>query len=296
MDFRDKYILITAAHNEEKFIELTIKSVISQELKPLQWIIINDNSTDKTGEIIERYIVDIKFIKLLNISRKDGRDFSSKVYAINEGLKNLKNIEFDFIGILDADVSFEPNFYSTLIAEFHKNNNLGIVGGDYFDIVNGQKKYIKPSPYSVRGATQFFRRECFEQIGGLIPIKYGGEDALACYAARMYGWKIKNVNSAQVIHHKPTGSANSSSFKKRFNDGRMEFYLGYHPIFQLLKCFKRVFYKPAIIGSILQLLGFWFSFLFDSKSTVANELRSYIKRSQLKHLMGLSLFRKNIFN
>jgi glycosyltransferase involved in cell wall biosynthesis len=292
MNRRDKYILITAAHNEEKFIELTIKSVINQQLKPLQWVIVNDNSTDRTGEIIKKYLRDNNFIKLLNIKRKDGRDFSSKVYAINEGFKSLKNIEFDFIGILDADVSFEPNFYSTLIAEFHKNKKLGIVGGDYFDIVNGQKKYIKPSPYSVRGATQFFRRECFEQIGGLIPLKYGGEDALACYAARKHGWDLLNVKGLIVIHHKPTGSGSRNMIKANFFSGIMEHHLGYHPLFQFFKTISRLFQPPFIVGGICRFAGYWYSNFKGINDIKKNdEIYQFIKRDQLKRLYDT----RNIF-
>lgn len=282
-----KYVLITAAHNEQDFIEKTILSVINQLHKPTEWIIVNDGSTDNTELLVSRYASENSFIKLLNNNRKEGRDFASKVYALNIGLKNIQTPEFDFIGILDADVSFEKDYYSSLIEEFKKNPKLGIAGGKYFDIINGKKVPIYSSPYSVRGATQFFRKECFDKIEGIKPVKYGGEDALACYAARMYGWEIKNIDSLIVLHHRPTGLSGSNIFRTRFKDGFVEYNLGYHPLFQFVKCIKRILKKPFLLGSILRFAGFWFAYLKREKKAVSKELLQFIRQEQLSRILKL---------
>ena len=204
---KEKYILITAARNEQDFIEKTILSVINQLHKPAEWIIVSDGSTDNTESIVRKYTSENSYIKLLSNNRKEGRDFASKVYAVNIGLKNIQTSEYDYIGILDADVSFDKDYYLLLIEEFKKNPKLGIAGGNYFDIIDGKKVPVHQSPSSVRGATQFFQRKCFDQIGGLIPMKYGGEDAAACFSARMHGWETKSFPDLLVLHHRPTGSA-----------------------------------------------------------------------------------------
>lgn len=283
----EKYILITAAYNEQDFIEKTILSVINQLHKPIEWIIVSDGSTDTTESIVSKYASENSFIKLLPNKRKEGRNFASKVYALNIGLKNILTSEYDYIGILDADVSFDKDYYSILIEEFKKNPKLGIVGGNYFDIINGKKVPVYPSPYSIRGATQFFRKECFDKIGGIKPIKYGGEDALACYSARMYGWEIMNIKSLIVLHHRPTGLTGSHIFKTRFRDGIVEYNLCYHPLFQFVKCIKRIFEKPFFIGSILRFGGFWFAYLKREKRMVSNELINFINKEQLSRIMNL---------
>lgn len=281
-----EYILITAAHNEQDYIEKTIKSVINQKLKPVEWIIVNDASNDKTEEIVRNYLPNYSFIKLINNLQSDGRNFASKVFALNLGLKNISHKGYNYLGILDADVSFEPDFYEKLISELENEQNLGIVGGIYFDIINEKKKFIKPVPYSIRGATQFFRRKCFEDIGGLIPLKYGGEDALSCYAARMCGWQLKNIRSAVVLHHRQTGKAEPNIFIKRFKDGIMEFSLGYHPLFQTLKCLRRVFHKPIFIGSVLQFFGYWYSKILNNDNFVSKELKNFIRKDQINNLFS----------
>lgn len=284
---KEKYVLITAAHNEQDFIEKTIHSVINQLHKPIEWIIVSDGSTDNTESIVHKYSLENSYIKLIVNDRKEGRDFASKVYAINIGLQNIQILEYDYIGILDADVSFEKDYYSSLIEEFKKNPKLGIAGGNYFDIINGKKVPVYPSPYSVRGATQFFRKECFDGIGGIKPIKYGGEDALACYSARMHGWEVKNVNSLIVLHHRPTGLTKNHILRTRFRDGFVEYNLGYHPLFQLVKCIKRTFEKPFFIGSTLRFAGFWSAYLKREKRIVPKELTKFIRKEQLSRIKCL---------
>ncbi|GIU70316.1 MAG: glycosyl transferase family 2 [Candidatus Woesearchaeota archaeon] len=284
-NFPKKYILITAAHNEEEFIEKTIFSVLSQTIKPIEWIIVNDGSTDSTESIVKKYTEEHQFIKLLKRNNSDGYNFSSKVFALKLGLSQIKFNDYKYIGVLDADVSFESNYYESLINELEKDATLGIVGGVYFDIVKNKKVFIKPSPYSIRGATQFFRRKCFEQIGGLQPLKYGGEDALACYTARMYGWKIKNIEHLIVYHLRPTGTKIINIFKTRLRDGFVEYHLGYNCFFQMIKSLSRFNEKPFLIGSLLRIYGFWILFFKGEKRILSTEVIRYIKKEQMKRLL-----------
>ena len=283
---KEKYILITAAHNEQEFIEKTIISVINQLHKPTEWIIVSDGSTDNTELIVGKYASENSFIKLLINNRREGRDFASKVYAINIGLENIQTSVYDYIGILDADVSFDNNYYSSLIEEFRKNPKLGITGGSYFDIIKGRKIFVNQSSNSVRGATQFFSRECFDQVGGIIPMKYGGEDAAACFTARMYNWETKSVSHLIVLHHRMTGDKNP--LKARLRDGYVEYNLGYHPMFQFVKCIKRVTQKPYFIGSFIRFIGFWIArFKFENQD-VPTDLRIYIKKEQAFRLFHIN--------
>ena len=284
---KEKYILITAAHNEQDFIEKTILSVINQLHKPAEWIIVNDGSNDNTESIVRKFAAENSYIRLFTNNRKEGRDFASKVYAINIGLKNIQTSEYNYIGILDADVSFDKDYYSLLIEEFKKSPKLAIAGGNYFDIIDGKKVPVSPSAYSVRGATQFFRRKCFDQIGGLIPMQYGGEDAAACFAARMYGWETKNFPDLVVLHHRQTGLVGKNLLKSRLRDGYVEYNLGYHPLFQFVKCIKRVTQYPYLIGSFIRFIGFWTARLKFENQNVPIELRIYVRKEQFSRLFNI---------
>ena len=284
---KNNYLLITAAKNEAEFIEKTILSVIDQIIKPAEWIIVNDGSTDDTEDIVKIYTNQYPFIKLFSRIQEERRNFASKVFAINYGLKNIDLNEYNFIGILDADVSFGPNYYSSLISKFKNRPKLGVAGGIFFDIYNGKKVKVYPSPFSVRGATQFFRLECFEQIGGLLPIKYGGEDGIACNAARMYGWEVCNFEDIEVVHHRPTGTVDRNILKARFRDGFVEYHLGYHPLFQLVKCIRRIKEKPIFFGSIFRFFGFWWANLKREERNISKELLSFIRKEQIGRLIKI---------
>jgi len=283
----EKYILVTAACNEQEIIEKTIHSVINQIHKPVEWIIVSDGSTDNTESIVSKYASENSFIKLLTNNKKEGRDFASKVYAINIGLKNIQTPNYDYIGILDADVSFDKDYYSLMIKEFKKNPKLGIAGGNYFDIINGKRVPVHQSPNSVRGATQFFRRKCFDQVNGLMPLKYGGEDAAACFSARMYGWETKSFPNMLVIHHRPTGFAGKNLLKTRLRDGYVEYNLGYHPLFQFIKCVKRVTQNPYFIGSFIRFIGFWIARCKFENNNVPTQLRTFIRKEQVSRLFDI---------
>jgi len=283
----EKYILVTAACNEQEIIEKTIHSVINQIHKPVEWIIVSDGSTDNTESIVSKYASENSFIKLLTNNKKEGRDFASKVYAINIGLKNIQTPNYDYIGILDADVSFDKDYYSLMIKEFKKNPKLGIAGGNYFDIINGKRVPVHQSPNSVRGATQFFRRKCFDQVNGLMPLKYGGEDAAACFSARMYGWETKSFPDMLVLHHRPTGFAGKNLLKTRLRDGYVEYNLGYHPLFQFIKCVKRVTQNPYFIGSFIRFIGFWIARCKFENNNVPTQLRTFIRKEQVSRLFDI---------
>jgi poly-beta-1,6-N-acetyl-D-glucosamine synthase len=278
------YVLLTAAHNEENYIENTILSVINQTHRPSRWIIVNDGSSDATEHLIRKYSDSYSFIKLINNFRKDGRDFASKVYALKIGIQSLDYNDFEYIGILDADITFTESYYSEIIKKFENNPKLGIAGGIFFDVVNEKLVPVYPSPFSIRGAVQFFNRRCFEQIGELIPIKYGGEDTVTCIAAKMNGWEILNFQDLVVMHHRKTGTADRNIFSTRFRDGFVEYHLGYHPIFQFLKCIKRIKEEPFFIGSFLRFSGFWWANIKREKRTIPDDIIKFFRKEQISRI------------
>src|SRR5688572_17718668 len=125
------YVLITPARNEQDFIELTIKAVISQSLRPLRWIIVSDGSTDATDDIVKRYSAQHDWIELHRMPEREERHFGGKVACINAAYEKLKGLSWDIIGSLDADISFDTDFFSFLIEQFAKNPQLGLAGAPF---------------------------------------------------------------------------------------------------------------------------------------------------------------------
>ena len=286
------YVLITSAKNEENFIRLTIESVVLQSILPVKWIIVSDNSTDGTDDIIREYSSKFSFIKYVRTNDKSKRDFASKTFALKTGYEHLKNIDYDFIGILDADVTFEPNYYQTIFNRFLLDEKLGIAGGVFYDFDNGEFQKITPSYHSVRGAVQLFRRKCYEDIGEWVPLEFGGEDSYAEISARQHGWKVRTFDDAEILHHRRTGSASSNFMKYKFREGKVEYSLGYHPLFQIIKCVGRLNEKPYIIGTILRFVGFWWMTLKREKRSIPKDFFEYIRKEQKERIKSLFSFNK----
>src|SRR5215472_2684813 len=109
--FDRRYVLLTAAYNEQSFIAETIQSVVNQTLLPEKWVITSDGSTDRTDEIVHNYTKRYDFIQAVRVERVQSRGVGSKVSALKRGATELQNIAFNFIGNLDADVSVEPDYF-----------------------------------------------------------------------------------------------------------------------------------------------------------------------------------------
>jgi len=197
---RKKYVLITAARNEEAYIEKTIQSVVSQTILPKRWVIVSDGSTDRTDEIVSQYLAGNPWIELLRrMPEHRDRHFAAKVHCFNAGYARVKDVKYDVIGNLDADISFEEDYFEFLLNKFAENPRLGVAGTPFVEDSGQVYNYKFTNIEHVSGACQLFRHECFEAIGGYIPIKGGGIDWVAVTTARMKGWKTKTFTEKNLF-------------------------------------------------------------------------------------------------
>lgn len=277
----NNYVLFTSARDEEEYIENTIKSVIAQTVLPLKWIIVNDRSVDSTEEIISKYSKNFEFIVLINNTGDDKRNFGSKAKAIKTAFNTVKELDFKYIGNLDADITLKPGYYEEIMNIFNKNPKLGIAGGGLWDFQKGQFRKRNYNHDSVSGTIQFFRRDCYEQIGGYLPLPYGGIDAAAEVCARMYGWDVKTFSIIEVYHHRPTGSIHGKVF---FRKGLLEYSHGHHPLFEISKCLYFLFKPPYIIGSFQRLLGYYWGVFNHIPIALPQEVVKFQRKEQLKRI------------
>jgi glycosyltransferase involved in cell wall biosynthesis len=276
----NNYVLITPARNEADYIAQTIESLLKQTILPLKWVIVSDGSTDRTDEIVESLINKYDFIDFLKTKDRPDRNFGSKVAAFNLGLEQLDGIGYDFIGNLDADITFENDYYEQVLKKFALNNKLGIAGGVRFDVVNGKLEKIMSSKNSVAGGFQLFRTQCFKDIGGYQKLQYGGIDAVAEISARMHGWEVESFGNIIAHHLKPTGTAVNNVIKQKFRAGVKFYLLGYHPILTLIRYTARLFHKPIIIGSLLSIFGYFWAWFRRYQRPVSDDFVKYLRSEQ----------------
>ena len=287
---KSKYVLITPMHNEEELIGKVIESVINQNIQPVEWIIVNDRSTDNSKDIINSYQKKANFIRCIDI--EDGEIesyYSRKIEVFLYGYSSILETDYDFVGQLDADITMDVDYYENIIKEFSINEKLGVASGIYLDLINCKTREAHIAETCTPGALQLFRKKCYERIGGYIPCKYGGEDSVADIMIRMNGWQSRSFKKYKVLHHRPTGTGSGSSiYKARYTQGKTDYGIGTHPLFMLAKSASRAFKeRPLLLGSLLRIVGFITSYFDGEVRQVPKEAVKYLRREQLKRLFRI---------
>lgn len=280
------YVLITAAKNEEGYIEKPLGAVTSQSIKPKKWIIVDDGSVDGTAEIVKRFQVKHRFIELVEAAEDTSRNFGSKARAVNYAYERLKSngTDYAFVGNLDADVSLDAHYYESILAKFKANQKLGVAGGVRYDWMAGKFVKVICARNSVGGPFQLFRRECFEAIGGYLPLRYGGIDAVAETSARMHGWAVESFPDLRIKHYRTTGTAKSNLPGVAFKAGIRDYVIGYHPLFLILRAASRMHQRPYVVGSLFWIGGYFWAGINRYERPVTRNFVRYIRSEQLARL------------
>lgn len=281
------YVLVTAARNEEELIEKTIRSVISQTVRPAKWIIVNDGSTDRTEEIVSRYAAEHPWLVLLRMPEHEGRSFASKVHCFNAGYEMIGDLSYDILGNLDADITFEPDYYEYLLEKFSADPKLGVAGTPF---IEGSERYDYRYTIveNVSGACQLFRRGCFSEIGGYVPVKEGGIDWIAVTTARMKGWTTRTFLEKNCYHHRKIGTGNNGPLAAMFNYGKKNYLLGGHPVWQMARAVFQMKNKPYLIGGLLLISGYVWGFATRQKRPMSRELLRFYRREQVIRLKQIA--------
>jgi glycosyltransferase involved in cell wall biosynthesis len=282
-----KYVLISPARNEEALIVRTLNSVVSQTLLPERWVIVDDGSTDRTPEIVKKFTERHPWAELVCRPQRHDRSFATKVHAFNAGLQRVRSLQFDVIGNLDADLSFEPDYLEFLMQKFSADPKLGVAGTPFIENGYDSARDSFEGENHVAGGCQLFRWQCFEEIGGYIPNRAGGIDWIAVTTARMKGWKTRSFMEKRFQHYRPLGTAERSVWKATFSYGEKDYYLGNSPIWEIFRVAYRVTKQPVLIGSLALLCGFSWAALRRINRPVSYELMQFHRREQMKKLCAI---------
>jgi glycosyltransferase involved in cell wall biosynthesis len=284
-----KYVLITSARNEAAFVSQTLASVAAQTQLPERWVITDDGSSDRTAEIIAEFAKKHPWLTLVRNPKREGRNFAAKADAVNTALAQLKNVEFDVLGNLDADVTFAPDYMEFLMQKFSADPKLGVAGTPFTQ--DGGYDSTKDSfegENFVAGPIQLFRRDCFRDIGGYTASSAGGVDWIAVTTAKLKGWTARSFAEKRFHHHRSMGTAEKGAVAALFHYGQKDYYLGGSPVWQLFRVTWRLAKKPFVIGGLALLAGYLWAALKRVKRPVSPELMRFHRAEQMTKL-------KNIF-
>jgi poly-beta-1,6-N-acetyl-D-glucosamine synthase len=277
------YALITPARNEEQYISLTLESMVRQTVKPSRWVIVSDGSTDRTDSLVAAYQKSHSWIHLVRLPEVRDRTFAAKVHSFNAGLAALKDVPYDVIGNLDADISFGEDYFAYLLDQFERHPRLGVAGTPFVE-EGKHYDYRFTNIAHVSGACQIFRRDCFTDIGGYTPVSGGGVDWIAVTTARMKGWDTRTFTERVCQHHRPIGTGAGSRWTALIRQGRKDYYLGGHPVWQLFRCSYQAVRPPLFIGSVCLFFGYAWAAINRVRRPVPSELIAFHRAEQMARL------------
>lgn len=290
-----RYVIVSPVRNEGEYLDETIRCVVAQTIRPVQYILVNDGSTDKTLEIIQRWSNIYPWIVPVDRSApasnaagmesqlergKRARE-AKEILAFYHGLQFLTDCNWDYIVKLDGDLGFDADYFERCFVEFTKNPQLGVGGGAICHLQDGRTVIEKNPRFHVRGATKIYRHACWDAIGG---VTCGAAwDTLDEVKANMLGWASRSFDELQVIHYRFTGAANGK-WQNAVKKGEWNYISGYHPLFMAMKFVRNLFKRPFFKGAV----GLLYGYLLAASRRVARvddpQLIRYIQDQQLRRL------------
>ena len=275
------YYIVIPAHNEEELISLTLESLISQTLLPKKVVVVNDNSTDKTSEIVLAFAKEHPFISLVEKKSSAIHLPGSKVIqAFQSGFETLDE-NYDVIVKIDADLIFPINYFETIDNHFKSDPTIGMVGGFCYIEKNGEwiLENLTDKDH-IRGALKAYRKEVFKQIGGLKPqMGWDTVDELLC---KFYNWKVVTDTSLHVKHLKPTGANYNKT--ARYKQGEAFYTLGYGFAITAIASAKLAMMKKKPLLFIDYINGFWKAKSAKTPLMVTAEQAKFIRKYRLQKM------------
>jgi len=277
-----RYVVVSPVRDEEQYLEETIRSMVKQTVRPMQWIIVNDGSTDRTAEIIDRWASEHSWIVAVQRNDRGRREPGSGVIeAFYEGYRTISALDWEYLIKLDGDLGFEHEYFEKCFAEFDADPALGIGGGVIYHDLNGELQVESNPRFHVRGANKIYKRPCWEQITGLLCAP--GWDTIDEVKANMLGWSTRSFEHLKVIQYRLTGAANGA-WRNSIKNGLGSYISGYHPLFMLLKSVKRIVERPCVVVSAGLLYGFVLGYLRRVPQIEDKNLILYLREQQLRRL------------
>lgn len=279
-----RYVVVTPVRDEESYLPLTIESMVRQTILPRQWVIVNDGSKDRTGEIIDEAARKYSWIKAVHRVDRGFRKWGGGIIeAFYAGFNVLDFNDWEYMSKLDGDLSFAPDYFEKSFAKFRNDPTLGIGGGVLYHYDRGQRILENHPKFHVRGGVKIYRRACWDTIEGLWVGP--GSDTVDEVKANMLCWRTSSFFDIQMIHHRFTG-ASWGRWGGLVKDGRIDYVTGYHPLFLIAKSIFRLSKTPYFLRSFALVYGYVAAHLQRMPQVDDPRVIKYLRKQQMARLFG----------
>ncbi len=271
--------IIIPIHNEAFHLEKVITSFVDQTIRPDTLILVDDGSTDGSATICKKFSEDHQWILSTKTTSEPVHQPGPKVVAaFYHGLQKIDSSSFDLIGKFDGDIILPKEYLENMQQIFQQNKKAGIAGGNlYIQTKRGWTFEAISAKDKVRGPIKLYRRECFEDIGGLKDSI--GWDTVDELLARYHGWEVVTDTSLVVKHLKPTGNAYHASAKYKQGEAFKKMRYGFW--LTLIASAKLAHKKNSFAFFWNTLQGFWKA---PEEYIVSEEEGNYIRQYRWRNI------------
>ncbi len=281
------YVLVSPCKDEARYIEKTLKSIEQQTIKPVQWVIVDDGSTDDGMAIVDRYRERMPFIKVVHRDSGARAVGPGVIRAFYEGLASV-DVPYDFLCKFDVDLELPPRYFEIMLRRMDADPFLGTCSGKSFyrhPKTGTQVNELHGDEQSC-GPVKFYRRTCFEEIGGFESDV--GWDGFDCHKARWLGWRAQSWDEPEIRfeHLRPMGTSQKSVYAGRIRHGRGTYRIGTHPLFFFVSALMRsVRQRPYVTGALYACYGYLQAGASGTRRYGDAEMTRFIQRFQLRALL-----------
>ena len=270
------YTAITPTRNEASNLRRLAPCMIEQEARPERWLIVDNGSTDATVAIANELSAEHPWISVLEIpgARAPTRG-APIVRAFHAGLAALKDVEADVVVKLDADVSFDSDYFARQLGVFASSPDLGISAGVCLERnKQGEWVAVRVTRGHVRGAVRAYRRECLPHV---LPLEERiGWDGVDELRAQANGWQILTVPDLSFHHHRVFGARESTWFKWK-RQGEMAHFMGYRASYLLVRTAYHVTREPQAVATFW---GYGVARIRRQPRCTAEDAMAYLRKQQ----------------
>lgn len=276
-----RYVLISPCRNEAEYMRRTLDSIVAQSLRPAQWVIVDDGSTDTTPQILADYAARHDWIRVVSKPDRGHRAVGPGVIeAFYVGYETINPADFAYSCKLDLDLDLPPRYFETLVERMEADPRLGTCSGKPYVRHGGKLVSERRGDEMSVGMTKFYRRECFEAIGGYV--REVMWDAIDCHKARMLGWRAASWDHPDLNfeHLRPMGSSQTSIWTGKRRHGFGQYFMGSDPLYYFATCLFRMSERPYVLGGLAMLHGYLDAWMRRSRQLDDQALRGFIRRFQ----------------
>ncbi|MEM9247685.1 MAG: glycosyltransferase [Pseudomonadota bacterium] len=282
----ERYVIVSPCRNEAAYMRRTLDSVLAQSIPPALWVIVDDGSTDETPQILADYAARHPTLRIVQRPDRGTRAVGPGVIeAFYDGLDTVDLGAFDYLCKLDLDLDLPPGYFAGLLERMAAEPRLGTCSGmPWFTGPGGQRISEKCGPEMSVGMTKFYRKACFEEIGGFVRAVMW--DAIDCHRARQMGWTARAFADPALAfeHLRPMGSSDKGVLTGRRRHGAGQFFMGSDPLYFAATAVYRMAHPPYLLGGLAMLQGYASAWARGAPQLDDPGLRAFIRRYQRRAL------------